>query len=157
MTSYAQPIHVPKVPTIYPRRLAPIEHHQLTSSLPTLPSPLRPPQFGKHFTLSSHIFPAALPRTPFGPAPAGFPEGGTKEERDARIGDAVSELTRKKLAYERGELRLLTREHLWIVVNRYVRNGRSPQSRGITILTAHANGFHKEVGVFSYGRHKRRS
>jgi len=147
-SSYPRPILIPNVPTVYPRQLAPIKH-QLTTSLPTLPSPPRSSQFGKHFTLSSHIFSAAFPRTPFGPAPASFPEGGTKEEREARIGDAVSDLTRKKLAYERGELNPSLRgERLWIVVNRYVRNGLSPRSRGITIVAAHANGLHKEVGVF---------
>ncbi|KAI0028058.1 Alpha/beta hydrolase family-domain-containing protein, partial [Vararia minispora EC-137] len=118
--------------------------------VPPLPSPRRAPDFSHGFTLSTHLVPAAYPRTTayfssFPPAP----ENETKEERQIRVRKLELELWDLRRRYEKGELDEMEKNEnvLWMCFNRYVRRSaeRDGKQTGLTLFCAHANGMHKET------------
>jgi hypothetical protein len=74
------------------------------------------------------------------------PDNESKEERGARVRLYASELI--SLQAQHGPDHSGTQSRvLWNVVNRYVRKGNGG---GLTLLTLHANGLHKEVSIYLY-------
>ncbi|TCD65455.1 hypothetical protein EIP91_002669 [Steccherinum ochraceum] len=152
--SYPKP-DAPWPYTYNPRILEPIlpyptaTSHTSPPSLPTTRqarSLLHP-----EWTLSTHVVPAAYPRTtplvPVPPIPA-FAFGKDKKQRREEIVALANELAEAKLKQGKGELKSLGRDQtaLWCCVNRYVRKrSGSGIPKGITLFFAHANGFMKEI------------
>ncbi|KAF9467147.1 Alpha/Beta hydrolase protein [Collybia nuda] len=130
-------------PHVEPRTLLPIQPSE-PLSFPALPSSQpRRTSFDTHYTLTTHLFPAAhLRTTQHVPVPAPPPETYTKTERQAFF-----DKTRQQLR----DLRVSTKpqaipETLWNCINRYVRKDLCKQSStGLTLFFAHANGFPKEI------------
>jgi len=131
--------------------------------LPGLPTPQRKGTIDEWFTLSTHIVPAAFPRSgPDVPYPEGCDadglvvprvEGGPAAAKEARIETAVKArnalygITKKHWL---GELPGYSEKPLWVCVNRFVRKVpvSEDQERGrkrVTLLLAHGNGLGKEV------------
>lgn len=131
--------------------------------LPELPTPQRKGIIGEWFTLSTHIVPAAFPRSgPDVPYPEGCDanglvvpavEGGPAAAKKARIEtgvnvrEALYGITKKHWL---GELPGYSEKPLWACVNRFVRKVpvSGDQERGrkrVTLLLTHGNGFGKEV------------
>jgi len=131
--------------------------------LPELPTPQRKGTIDEWFTLSTHIVPAAFPRSgPDVPYPEGCDADGLvvpKVEAEpaaakkARIETVVK--VRKALygitkRHWLGELPGYSEKPFWACVNRFVRKVpvSEDQERGrkrVTLLLAHGNGFGKEV------------
>jgi hypothetical protein len=135
--------------------LAPLHAPPVPSQLPSLPSlPARQPALSldvfAQYELTTHIFPAAYPRSyPAIELPA-LPSGdATPEERKAGIAKVSAELLRWRLKYVQGELADEPKDErlLWTCANRYRR--RSAR-KGITLVLCHANGFTKEVRMRPY-------
>ncbi|KAI0800323.1 alpha/beta-hydrolase [Fomes fomentarius] len=137
--------------TVNPKPLNPLETPPApTPSLPSLPSQPRKSLIDKWYTLSTHLVPAAHPRTtPFVPVPplpqwtldkAGF-KNSVEKTVDALIGT--------KEALWRGQLNDLSpnRKPMWNCVNRYLRKRSASSGRrnGVTLFMCHANGFPKEI------------
>lgn len=133
------------------------------SVLPELPTPQRKGIIEEWFTLSTHILPAAFPRSgPDVPYPEGcgadglvIPEvkGGAAAAKKARV---ETGLKVRKALYEinikhwLGELPGYSEKSLWLCVNRFVRKtpvsgGQEKGRKRVTLLLAHGNGFGKEV------------
>jgi hypothetical protein len=131
--------------------------------LPELPTPQRKGVIDKWFTLSTHILPAAFPRSgPDVPYPEGCDadglvvpkvEGGPAAAKKAKIETGISVrnalygITKKHWL---GELPGHSEKPFWACVNRFVRKVpvSRDQERGrkrVTLLLAHGNGFGKEV------------
>lgn len=129
---------------------------------PELPTPQRKGIIAEWFTLSTHILPAAFPRS--GPD-VSYPEGCDADGLvipEVEGGAAAAKKTRietglkvRKALYEintkhwLGELPGNSEKPLWVCVNRFVR--KTPVSgeqgkgrRRVTLLLAHGNGFGKE-------------
>jgi hypothetical protein len=154
MSSYARPVREPTFSSIYPRPLVQLKPGPVCPELPLLPCPPRKPQFAfpghTKWSLSTHLFPAAYPRTlphvaaPL-PAPAFALEG--KEARAAWVQNVTDELLRAhedaQEAQVSGKVAEGDVQPFWCVVNRYVRS--DARGDGITLVLAHANGFTKEV------------
>ena len=96
--------------------------------LPELPTPQREGlklidrSRGYEYTLTTHIVPAAWPRsTPDVGYPAGCDTGGLQDRRAlSRVGDELLEVEKR---YSRGELpEGKDEKQYWVCVNRYVRN-----------------------------------
>jgi hypothetical protein len=123
------PLRLPTGPLRYPALPCPPRHHRFTSS----------------YTLTTHIIPAAFPRSsPFVPLPA-VPAHESKDERAARIQrftDKLLSLQAQHVPDQSGTQQTV----LWNVLNRYVRKSIGG-TRGLTLLMLHANGLHKEVSV----------
>lgn len=110
---------------------------------PALPCPPRHHRFTDSYTVTTHLIPAAFPRSsPFIPLPA-FPAHETKDERAARIQRFTDELLSLQAQYapDQSETQQTV---LWNVLNRYVRKSIGG-TNGSTLLLLHANGLHKEV------------
>jgi len=131
--------------------------------LPELPTPQREGLINEWFTLSTHILPAAFPRSgPNVPYPEGcdadglvIPNVGPAAAKEARmetgikVRNALYEITKKHWL---GELPGHDEKPFWACVNRFVRKVpvSGDQERGrkrLTLLLAHGNGFGKEVGI----------
>lgn len=131
--------------------------------LPELPTPQRKGIIDEWFTLSTHILPAAFPRSvPDVPYPEGCDadglavpkvEGGPAAVKTARIEtgikvrDALYGITKKHWL---GELPGHSEKPFWACVNRFVRKVpvNRDQEKGrkrVTLLLVHGNGFGKEV------------
>jgi hypothetical protein len=111
---------------------------------PTLPYPPRDPHFTDTYTVTTHVIPAAFPRTsPFVPVTAlpGY-ESESKEERNSRIQQYTNELLALQGQHE-PDLSGTQPTVLWTVLNRYVCKNKG--SGGLTLLVLHSNGLHKEV------------
>jgi hypothetical protein len=122
-------------------------------SLPDLPSRARQPAFDttrSPFTLTTHLVPAAHPRTyPDYPLP-GLPSADSSK---AEKKDLTIKNTRTLLEYQDSQHLtpgIGSRRPLWVCLNRYVRENLRASGSGprITLLLAHANGFPKEVRRF---------
>ena len=112
---------------------------------PALPCPPRDHRFNTSYDVTTHIIPAAFPRsTPFVALPA-FPDHETKVERAARIQRHTDELLSLQ-AQHVPDGSVARPQVLWNVLNRYVRKGNGG---GLTLLLLHANGLHKEVSVIT--------
>ena len=131
--------------------------------LPELPTPQRRGTIDEWFTLSTHIVPAAFPRSgPDVPYPEGcdadglivpIVEGGPAAVKKARIETRIK--VRKALCgitkkHWLGELPGYSEKPFWACVDRFVR--KVPASgdqwtgrKRVTLLLAHGNGFGKEV------------
>ena len=137
--------------------------------LPDLPTPQRKGIIEKWFTLSTHILPAAFPRSgPDVPYPEGCDadglvipevEGGpaaakkVRTEMGIKVRHALYEINRKHWL---GELPGYSEKRLWVCLNRFVRKFpvSKEQERGrkrVTLLLAHGNGLGKEVCTFVLG------
>ncbi len=112
---------------------------------PALPCPSRHQPFTSLYTVTTHLIPAAFPRSsPLVPLPA-LPAHETKDERVAsiqRFTDDLLSLQAQHVPDQSGTQQTV----LWSVLNRYVRKSIGGAS-GLTILLLHANGLHKEVSV----------
>ena len=136
---------------------------------PELPTPQRKGIIEEWFTLSTHILPAAFPRSgPDVPYPEGCDadglvvpevEGGPAATKKARV---ETGLRVRKALYEinkkhwLGELPGHSEKPLWACVNRFVRKVpvAKEQEKGrkrVTLLLAHGNGFGKEVRSLALG------
>ncbi|KAF9517112.1 hypothetical protein BS47DRAFT_1314716 [Hydnum rufescens UP504] len=137
------------------------------NSYPVLPSPPRPLDFVPGYNVTTHIIPASYPRHSFleprrypqlKPVPFIPPPPEAKRERQAWATDTATKLRGKRATLL--QLRTENRDSevlndppqspvpvLWNVVNRYARIGAPKEKRGIgiTVVIAHANGFHKET------------
>ena len=131
--------------------------------LPELPTPQRKGIIDEWFTLSTHILPAAFPRSgPDVPYPEGCDaddlvvpkvEGGPDAAKQARtetgikVRNALYEIAKKHWV---GELPGHSEKPLWVCINRFVRKVpvSSEQERGrkrVTLLFSHGGGLGKEV------------
>ena len=133
--------------------------------LPELSTPQRKGIIDEWFTLSTHIVPAAFPRSgPDVPYPEGCNADGlvtpkvnggpaaTKKARmelGVKVRNALYEITKKHWL---GELPEYSEKPFWACVNRFVK--KIPVSREqekgrkrVTLLLVHGNGFGKEVCV----------
>ncbi|KAF7970127.1 hypothetical protein HWV62_24952 [Athelia sp. TMB] len=140
--------------SVNPRHLLPIyPHPQTAPSLPSLPSPARPAAFGNHYTLSTHIIPAAYPRAAPN-VPSFEPDYSrlSKEAKKAAITEQAGALMRMHdRVLERGKD--CAPAVLWNCVNRYSLKERKLQVGGakrLTLFFAHANGFPKEVRISGF-------
>lgn len=152
--SYPKPTRpTPLYDSINPRPLHPLRPPPTNPRIPTLPAHIE--NFRRDalnllpgFVLSTHVFPAAAPRTKCGPEHT----PNFSKEREKRIKEAS--VTAKRLSrlrcdwlpavyeYKAGE------EPLWLSVNRFYRPGGfrvAPGRKALTLWLLHANGFHKEV------------
>ncbi|EPQ51881.1 hypothetical protein GLOTRDRAFT_80888 [Gloeophyllum trabeum ATCC 11539] len=160
--SLPQPTTLLSLPTVHPRPLKPILPPSSSpgpqSPLPAVPSPPRQPipPLAASYTLSTHILPAARPRSaPHVPVPADLsPEAGEriadKAEKRRWVGRVVEWLLEVRKRYAAGEVlgEDESGEGLWNVVNRYaLKDGekRGEGGKGATLFFAHATGFPKEI------------
>lgn len=114
-------------------------------SRPPLPCPSRDHRFASEYTVTTHLIPAAFPRSsPFVPVPVlKLPGHESRDERGARIELYKDELVLHQAQHgpdHSGTQSMV----LWNALNRYVRKGNGG---GLTLVLLHANGLHKEVGV----------
>lgn len=127
--------------------------HPLPKTLPTLPSPPRKSLLPSEWQLTTHLIPAASPRTtPLTPVPVipPFTPGMDKRERKTQLEALAGKLGEMKVKQRNGELGVLGNDEtqLWCCVNRYARASvGSGSKKGVTLFFAHANGFPKEVST----------
>ena len=152
-----------------PRDVPPSVYHDAV--LPELPAPQRKGIIDEWFTLSTHVVPAAFPRSgPDVPYPEGCDadglvplktEGGLTAAKEARIAtgvevrNALYGITKKHWL---GELPGYSEKPFWACVNRFVRKVpvSGDQGKGrkrVTLFLAHGNGFGKEVRTFAMVLH----
>ncbi|KJA17544.1 hypothetical protein HYPSUDRAFT_206137 [Hypholoma sublateritium FD-334 SS-4] len=145
--------------TVNPRRrLAPLLQ---PPKLVPLPHPLpdsinRKCAFTSTHTLSVHLFPAAFPRawcpddSVVIPAMGDFPGKDGKENRKKWMLQTAERMVWEKKEAEKmfpapaAGLRV-AQEGIWSAVSRIRRNKRKIHGKGITIVTLHPIGFHKEI------------
>ena len=151
------------LPITNPRDIPASVYHDTLQ--PALPIPQRDGMIKDQFTLSTHILPAAFPRSsPDMPYPEGcdadglvVPEvdGGpaaakrARRETGIKVKNALYDISKKHWL---GELPGHSEKPLWACVNRFVRKVpvSKEQERGrkrVTLLLTHGNGFGKEVCV----------
>lgn len=155
MPSYPRPTNFLPTVSLPTRRLGllPLErppHEDIPlASLPPLPSSQRKSLLHPSWSMTTHLVPAAFPRTtPYFP-PHKLPTFDGDENK-AEYQKEVGRLAREVLDLkERDFYHAPTAERdtsvLWTCVNRYVNNPSPTSSTGLTLLFAHANGFPKEV------------
>ena len=127
----------------------------ILSKLPELPTPQREGlklidwSRGYEYTLTTHIVPAAWPRsTPDVGYPAGCGPSGLQDRGSfSRVREEMVEVGKR---YLRGELPGRRDERVyWVCVNRYVRNrldeAEQKGRKRLTLWLAHGVGFGKEV------------
>lgn len=124
------------------------------SALPSLPSPARQSFFLPKYSLSTHIVPAAYPRTyPFQTPPSLPDEGLPKQQRKTQLNQVTKQLLQARAEYESESIHQGQREPLWLCVNRITRL-RSPAERqrqkAVTLVVTHGTSFTKEVWVCSF-------
>lgn len=158
MSSYTRPTTPRNMKTVYPRELRPLG--EPPAALLLYPPVLSPrtaarvkeqnPIF-EDFVLSTHVMPAAYPRTapyisPSTLAPSGERKPADKDARKAWEQSASDVIWKTSIRQVRGELSGGERRLLWNCVNRYARQTPAPKGKkSITLFLAHANGFPKEV------------
>ncbi|OBZ76148.1 Peroxisomal membrane protein LPX1 [Grifola frondosa] len=135
-----------ELPSCHPRTLIPLETPPQPTILPALPSSPRTSLLDVSFVLTTHLVPAAFPRTtpdvPLPPLPTWSADKNQFKESVARTMQGV--LTMKENQWK-GELAGEgSRKPLWICLNRYVKRG-ALSLNGVTLLFTHANGFPKEI------------
>ncbi|KAI0372477.1 alpha/beta-hydrolase [Pilatotrama ljubarskyi] len=139
-----------ELPTCNPRNLVPLEAPE-PSGAPALPLPPRSSLLDPWFTLTTHLIPAASPRTtPNIPLPPLPKWSANKDEFKASVARTAQEVLSIKEKQWRGELDHLPlgRKPMWNCINRYVRKRDTKNgglARGVTLFFAHANGFPKEI------------
>lgn len=129
---------------ISPVPLLPLQLPPEPLRYPALPLPLRDHRFSATYNVTTHIVPAAFPRsTPFIAPPPALPSDEIGDEHKARILRYRRELISLQAQYVPDSSGTQPTV-LWNVLNRYVRHGRGG---GLTLLMLHANGMHKEVSA----------
>jgi hypothetical protein len=126
-----------------------------STPLPQIP-PKRsnPSALGEWYTLTTHVVPAAFPRTtPDIDWPAGsnfVPVSETKQEKRARIQALRDAYFNPKESHWAGHLTGQSEKRLWCCVDRFVRRDVTvrPGSKRLTLFLAHGIGFPKEVSGF---------
>lgn len=111
--------------------------------------------FSNEYTLTTHLIPAAYPRTtPAITLPEDLtqplPSDSTKEQRAERNKRLLDLVVTKKTSQMRGEIPpdLHEQRLLWNCINRYRRKRPAGKGRkSLTLLLFHANGFPKEVSI----------
>ena len=114
------------------------------------PYPVPPRSFlDSAFLLSTHLVPAALPRsTPDISPPRVPPTSADKGKADAAALEEANAIVAMRYKQWDGKLnRPGSIKPLWVCLNRYLRREAmtSDTSRGVTLLLLPANGFPKEV------------
>jgi len=141
--------------SVNPKPLLPFRTRGEDLPKPPLPSPPRDEFFNDNYTVSTHLIPAACPRlTPDVPLPPA-PEFSTDpSERKRNIQQTAAQIRELQALYDQGKFGEERSEKLlWNCVNRYARRRvRSYGKSGLTLLLTHANGFPKEVLVYSIHR-----
>jgi hypothetical protein len=157
--SYPKPMKpTPPYESIKPRPLHPLRPPPKNSQIPNLPAHIENFRRGvvnilPGFILSTHIFPAATPRTKCGQEriPHFSEERGKRTEEASIAAKGLVELRQDWLpaVYDcKGD-----EGPLWLSVNRFSRPGgvRLPSGKqALTLWLLHANGFHKEVRGYCY-------
>ncbi|KAH9948107.1 hypothetical protein B0H21DRAFT_821288 [Amylocystis lapponica] len=145
--SYPRPSVPPPSERPLPARpLRPLEPPPHTDR-PALPSPQRRSLLHPSFALTTHLVPAAFPRTtPVAPAPVLPTWSPDKAQWQAAVARTAEGLFKRKRPHNELD-EPLNRNALWVCLNRYHRKGReSPgAAKGVTLFVAHANGFPKEI------------
>ena len=157
------PIHLPPHPTRSLRDIPSVLPK--LDSYPALPSPPRSPHFVPGYSVTTHIIPASYPRQSFR-EPRRYsnlesisslpPPAKSKSERQAWANDTGYKLGRKRASILKQRIENQHPEVLgeseespvmWNVINRYarIRPAQEKNDIGITVIVAHASGFHKEV------------
>ena len=156
MSSLNPPSKPPKVPSIHPRKLIPIHPYPTPLTYPELPS-RRPSHFSYAYSLTTHIIPAAYPRV----VPdvlltlPDLPDSIADKEERKRVNDERTHniLTLRKDYLQKGAgvgCQPGSKKPLWNCINRIVRKDLGEgRGRGLTLFFAHANGFHKEVCIYT--------
>ena len=159
--SIASPYPRPNPPafrSVHPRALVRSQSPPLVCPLPALPSPPRKHSFSfpghGDWALSTHIIPAAFPRTvPYvAPSFAPRPPANDKPALARWARETADEVVR--LHVEKQDEASVNpssggaTEPLWCVVNRYVKTSTKAGGEGkVTLFLAHANSFPKEVST----------
>ncbi|EMD37002.1 hypothetical protein CERSUDRAFT_155418 [Gelatoporia subvermispora B] len=150
-SSYPQPPNAsPEASRCRPRPLVPLKPlPPLPESLPTLPSPPRKSLLDASYALTTHLVPAAFPRStpevPLPPLPQWTPD---KDRWRAAVRQTAATLLEARQRHWKGETEEGSRKLLWVCLNRYVRRALGTPRRarkGVTLFVAHANGFPKEI------------
>lgn len=156
VSSFTRPDVPRRIRTINPRPLLPLVDPPAPLLLyPPLPPSGRTthnPLTDLDFDLSSHIFPAAYPRTALHISARTLDRPpDDKEGRKAwakKTTDIVWEASERYQSADSSEVKGgdAPENVLWHCVNRYVRRGPPKSSKkAVTLLLAHANGFSKKV------------
>jgi len=144
LSYYPEPNDTPDYVSVNPRPLQPLETPPSFPPPPDLPSPRRDSPF-RGYQLTSHIVPAAYPRSPGNLQPK-IPKDETPEERKERVKRFMKDLIEARLAEQQGTQRAQVRETaLYNVFNRYVLSERPKSGVPISLLVLQANGFPKEI------------
>jgi len=125
--------------------LLPLQPPPEPLTYPALPCPSRDHRFTSAYNVTTHIIPAAFPRSsPFIPEPA-VPDHDqeSKDERRAWVEQCTSELLTLQARHVSDHSDAQPRV-LWSVLNRYVRAGTTGGG-GLTLLLLYGNGLHKET------------
>ena len=152
--SYPRPQSIPgRIGLHTPQEFIPIDTSSDYGSQPSLPFPPRifP---DASWILSTHLVPAALPRTvpdiPQVVLPAWPADKAKRGEMAKKIEDQLVATRQKQWS---GELQgPRSRKPLWVSLSRYRRKDVSPKDgrKGVTLFLVHANGFLKEVRRINY-------
>lgn len=117
----------------------------VVNNYPALPVASRDGALSYGYSISTHILPAAYPRSAsavWEPLPLEEPVNDRKQ----RIKNTVQHISDRKEAQERGDYVGKPRgEILWTVANRYVKNDFAGATEGLTVVLLHGIGTHKEV------------
>jgi hypothetical protein len=147
MDSHPPPTNPIAWQSLKTRSLLPLRHPPQPLLFPQLPSPLRARKFTEQYDLSTHIIPAAYPRTaPYLPPPPGPPAEASKAERQDLAARNGATLVEMEDWYVDGAYGIGNPVVMWNCMNRFVRKDigdRGPV--GLTLFCAHGNGFPKEV------------
>ncbi|KAL4250991.1 AB hydrolase superfamily protein [Abortiporus biennis] len=149
MTSrYPRLPHLRDTVKLIPRPVIPLQIPSSPNILPNLPSKPRKSLLYPAWTLTTHLVPAAYPRTTPYVSPHKPPLfTNDREARKAAISTVADNIIGLKDKQTRGELDSTPdRSLLWNCVNRYVKRADQPrEKKGLTLFFAHANGFPKEL------------
>lgn len=154
--SYPIPDEYSTLADFEPRTLLPLETPPPIADFPPLPSPPRKSLLDDTYTLTTHLIPAAYPRTtPYLPEARPPRFSADKKEFKESVKETLLEVLGTKQKQWDGELPDEGRHRqLWACANRYVRKETKPTKieypythRPLTLFFAHANGFPKEASV----------
>ncbi|QRW13439.1 alpha/beta hydrolase family protein [Ceratobasidium sp. AG-Ba] len=146
--SYAKPITPTPPGTATPRTLLPFSNTQSVEP-PVVRFAKR--DFVHDWVCSTHVIQAASPRE----SPAvktstvlttkPLPVESTKAERQAAVDMKYAQIMEQRNAIAAGVKLAPDETPMWITVNRYAPARVPSDSPGVTLIVAHATGFHKEI------------
>ncbi|KAI6038643.1 Alpha/beta hydrolase family-domain-containing protein [Pisolithus marmoratus] len=144
--------YTPSLPwiSVNPRPLLPIQCHPHSPQSPSLPSPARKDTIHDAYVLSTHIIPAAFPRSvPDVPLPE-IPTLSSLTSASLRrkqVTTIIKELIERQTRFAQGKLTGdFSQKPLWNCINRCVRkHSRNTVRTGLTLLLVHGNGYPKEI------------